>query len=256
MTVALLDNFGTGYLFARRTDVANSTPYQFAVLQSVEIDIDRTLKELMGQYQYPVDVAVGPGKITGKAKQADFNSVLFNDLFLGQTLTTSSGEQISVNEAHTIPGTPFQVTIAPPSSGTFVHDLGVFFTATGVPLHKVASSPTTGQYSVTEPGGVYTFAAADTTLGVQISYSYSVTNLTQIAFANLLMGPGPTFEFHQQLAYTAPGGTQEVYNLRLNQCRSGKLSMPFKNTDFTLFDFEFQAFADASGNIGNITMVR
>jgi hypothetical protein len=254
--MATIDNFGVGYLFGRRTDVANSTPYQFAVLQDFDLSIDRTLKELMGQFQYPVDVAVGPGKITGKAKQADFNAVMFNDLFLGQTLATGSGEQDAVNEVHAIPGTPFQITAAPPGGGTFVHDLGVIFQATGVPLKKVASAPTTGQYSVTEPAGVYTFAAADTTLSVLISYSYTSSTLTQISIANLLMGPGPTFELHQQLAYTTPGGTQNVYNMVLNQCRAGKLQLPFKNVDFTLFDFELQAFADAAGNIGKLTLVR
>lgn len=253
---AVIDGFGTGYLFARRTDVANSTPYQFGVLQGVDISFDRQLKELMGQFQYPVDVAVGPGKITGKAKEANFNATLFNDLFLGQTLATASGEQVVQNESHTIPGTPFQVTIAPPSSGTFVHDLGVVFSATGVPLHKVASGPTTGQYSVTEPGGVYTFAAADTTLVVLISYSYSVTSLTQISMANLIMGAGPIFELHQQMFYTGPSGTQNIYNLKFNQCRGGKIDLNFKNDSFVVPDYDFQAFADASGNIGTITLVR
>ena len=37
---------------------------------------------------------------------------------------------------------------------------------------EVASGPTTGQYSVS--AGVYTFAAADTLLGVLISYTYKI----------------------------------------------------------------------------------
>jgi hypothetical protein len=249
-------NFGAGYLFTRRTDITTPTPTQFGVLQDVSITFDRTLKELTGQLQFPVDVAVGAGKITCSAKHAEFDINMFNSLFFGNTLTSGAGTQVTANESHAIPTTPYQVTIAPPSSGTFVQDLGVRY-ATGGQLLRVASGPVTGQYSVAEPSGVYTFAAADTTLTVLISYSYTVTTATmnEIVITNQLMGVGPTFEAFLQLGYPNNVGTVNPFNLKLNACRSSKLGFPLKNTDYTIPDFEWQAFADSSGNIGILSQI-
>ena len=64
--------FGAGALWGNRTDVTGSGigPDQFGILQDVQIDWDWQTKELWGQFQFPVDIARGQGKITGKAKFA------------------------------------------------------------------------------------------------------------------------------------------------------------------------------------------
>lgn len=246
-----LYNFGTGNLFARRTDIALPTPCQFGVIQDVQVSIDRTLKELMGQNQFPYDVAVGPGKITGSAKKGEFDVNMFNSLFFGQTLTSGASVQVSVNEAHNGAAT---VTIVPPNSGTFVHDLGVRYAAGGLLTRGTAA---TGIYSVTEPGGVYTFGGTDVsgTPPLLFSYSYTVTTATmnEIVVANTLMGVGPTFEMFLQLGYPNNAGTVNPFNLKLHACRSGKISLPLKNTEHTITDFEWQAFADGSGNVMTIS---
>jgi len=258
-------NFGVGTLIGRRTGVdANNTaittptPARFGVVQDVDIEFERTLKELIGQYQFAVDIAGGQCKITGKAKFADIQANLYNDMFFGQTLTTGAGvgEQAVIDESHTAATT---VTIAPPSTGTFVHDLGVFYQATGIELTRVASAPAVGSYSVTEPGGVYTFNASEAGT-LLISYSYTVgTGVTTnklITINNQLMGITPSFELHVQLNYPNNSGVVNTLNLKLNSCRSSKLGFPLKNVDYQIPEFDFQAFADASNTIGTITLVR
>jgi len=95
--------FGAGALWGNRTDVtgAGIGPDQFAILQDVQIDFDWTTKELWGQFQFPVDIARGQGKIAGKAKFARIFGAIYGDLFFGQTpaagqLTVSENEMASV----------------------------------------------------------------------------------------------------------------------------------------------------------------
>lgn len=239
-------SFGSGTLIGVRTDIANSTPAVFGVVQDVEVGFDFSLKELIGQYQAPVAIARGALKITGKAKMARIYSQTYNSLFFGQTLAAGAILQ-AVNEPASIPGTPYQVTVA--NSSGFQKDLGVFFAATGVQLTRVASSPASGQYSVNESTGQYTFAAADTALSVLINYSYSTnTGANKITLANQLMGAGPTFRINLAETYNS-----KVLNIQLNACVAGKLSFPFKNQDWTISDFEFQALADSAGEIGTMS---
>ncbi len=137
--------FGSGNLYGINT-AANSTPRKLGNLQDVAFDISYTMKELRGQGQFAVDLRRGSGKITGKAKFATINGAILNDLFFAQTATTGL-LQSAFSEAWTIPASPFMVTAA--NANTFDTDLGVIYTATGLPLTKVASGPTTGQYAMT-----------------------------------------------------------------------------------------------------------
>ncbi|MCE9561887.1 MAG: hypothetical protein K8U57_07520 [Planctomycetes bacterium] len=236
--------FGSGTLIGVRTDIANQTPAVFGVVQDAEIDFDFSLKELIGQYQAPVAIARGALKITGKAKAARIYGSMYNSLFFAQTQATGGILQ-AVNESGSIPTTPYQITVA--NSSGFLTDLGVFNATTGVQLTRVASGPTTGQYSVS--AGVYTFAAADTGLALVINYSYSTNSgATKITLANQLQGSAPTFQINLAETYNS-----KVLNIQLNANVASKLSFPFKNQDFVVNDFEWQSMADAAGNIGYIT---
>jgi len=249
-------NFGVGTAIGRRTDVSNPTPSFLGILQEVDISFDQTLKELMGQYKMPVDVAPAQLKVTGKAKFARISAYTINDLFLGDSVTLSAGERMSIAEAATIPATPGPYTITVAQNATFQNDLGVFYASSGVQLIRVASAPAVGQYSVDDitPGqGVYTFAAADQAVGVLIYYNYTVTNLKQISMDNKLMGTGPSFELNLQEVYTNNAGQTNYLYLKLNACRSSKMTMPFKNIDYTISEFDFTAFADQANNWGSIS---
>lgn len=81
------------------------------------------------------------------------------------------------NEPWTIPAAPWQVTAGQPY-GTWGQDDGVTFATGGAALTKVASSPATGQYSVTGVG-IYSFAAADAGRSVLINYSYIPQDIEQ-----------------------------------------------------------------------------
>lgn len=234
-------SFGSGVLLAARTDIANATPVPFGMMQEVTLDLSATSKELYGQFQFPVAVARGQIKATGKAKVASLSGMAMASLFFGQM---PAGGQLTAayQEAGTIPGaSTYIITVA--NSATFVDDYGVTYLSDGLPLTKVASNPTTGQYSVA--AGVYTFAAADTGLAVLISYAYTVASTGQkFTVTNQLLGTTPTFQC--QFYSTFEG---KVVSVKIRKAISNKLSIGTKLEDFVMPEFDFAFFADESGNV-------
>ena len=67
------------------------------------------------------------------------------------------------------------------------------------------------------------------------------------------MGPTPMFEISLKESFNYFGTTKDLL-VKLNACVSSKLSLPFSNTKFTVAEFDFQAIADASNNIGTISV--
>lgn len=246
--MATKQKFGVGVLIATSlTDalgVALAVPqsYRLGILQDVSTDFSFESKPLYGANQLPVDQGRGKAKLAFSAKTADIKATALAALHFG--ITPSVGVKLPVIDfAATVPSTPFQVTIVPPTSGTWLSDLGVQ-TAAGVTLTRVASGPTTGQYSVS--AGVYTFAAADTGVAMLISYEYSAASGGIIVpMTNQLMGYSPSFSV---MLYNDSKGSKLA--VKLNNCQSDKLSMPFKNEDFAIADFGFMALDDGTGSAG------
>jgi hypothetical protein len=234
-------SFGSGILLGTRTDIANATPVNFGLVQEVTIEESATVKEIYGQYQYPLVSARGTIKTTGKAKVARISGLAFANLFYGITPVTGQ-LATSFAEAGTIPSaSPYTVTVA--NSSTFADDEGVVYAATGLPLTKVSSAPSTGQYS--ESAGVYTFSSADASKAVLTSYTYTLSGTGQkLTVTNPLLGATPTF---QALFYTTFQG--QPVSLKLNNCVSNKLTLQTKLEDFTMPEFDFSCFADSSGNV-------
>jgi hypothetical protein len=231
-------NFGVGKL----TLITPATPPQaidIGVVKDVSLDISFTTKELRGAYQFPVDVARAGGKISGKAKYGQINSGIVSAIL---NTTKSTGSKIGVaGETATVPGTPYQITVA--NSATWLDDLGVFDNTTGLYLTRVSSAPATGQYSVS--AGVYTFAAADTTHSMSISYSYTSAATGQTnALVNALMG---TSTVYQLTLFNSFRGKN--IGLKLYAATIPKLSFAFKNEDYTEQDLDFECFADSSGRV-------
>lgn len=246
-------NFGSGKLIAVPTNladgtaIANPTPVILGTMQDVSLDLSTEIKTLYGSKRYPIAVGQGKGKTEIKAKYAEIDGGILGSLFFGKAHTAGIKAAVFDDEA-TIPGTPYQLTVTPPSSGTFVADLGVLNAATGEQLTRVASAPATGEYSVS--AGVYTFAAADTGDTVKISYEYSASAGGKIwTMTNETMGYTPSFTLLLQNGYD---GKNLV--CKLNRCVSGKLSLPLKSDDFAVYDFEAEAFADTAGNLGYICL--
>src|SRR6185369_14385510 len=169
-------NFGVGLLTLTPSG-SNPTPVPCGVLQEVTVDIDQTTKELRGAYKAPVDVALADLKFSGKAKFARILASVIAAVLNGST-TASGSTAGAQNEVGTI--TAGSVTVS--NSATFVEDLGVIDTNTGLQMTRVASAPTTGQYSVA--AGVYTFAVADNGHVVWINYSYTTTGGKTVTYNN------------------------------------------------------------------------
>lgn len=248
-------SFGVGYMWGINTSTnPPGTPYaiRFGALQDVSIDFTFTTKELRSQKQFPLLIARGNGKIEGKAKVARLDINLFNQMFfdLAGYSGGTVGSQVIADESDTIPATtPFTITVATNPTG-MSEDLGVYYTATGIPLTLVTTTPTTGQYSVSVSTGVYTFAAADAGLGVKISYrTANMTGRTGINLINPVMGVTPTFKI--TLANEYSGNNQTI---TFAKCTSSKLSLPMKLDDFLIPELDFTVMDDGTGNIGSVTV--
>lgn len=227
---------------------ANPTPLVLNVLQDMQFDVAFEMKELYGQLQFPVDVAAGKGKITGKGKFASFTGKLLGDIVVGQTSATGYTSPVYNEGPTAIPTTPFQITVV--NGANFKTDLGVINAATGNPMTAIASgTPVAGQYKVAA-GGVYTFSSADNVSGikVQISYLYTVSGSGyNIVAANQLMGYGPIVEMDHFIQYEG-----NVALLRFFACRLTKWSFPAKQGDYLIQDVEFAMFANSAGNVFEI----
>lgn len=238
--------FGSGVLIATPSG-ANATPVQFGAVQDVTLDISFSSKQLFGQYQFPIALARGEGKITGKAKFANIDGPLFNDCFFGQNL--NAGQKLwAYNEAGAVASSsPY--TYATANAANFDGDLGVVYAASGLALTKVSSAPAVGQYSVS--AGVYTFSSGDAGKAVLVSYSYTQTSGgSRALIVNKAMGTAPTFQidFYQ----TNPNIAGAQWSLRLFNCVSNKLSIASKTQDFVVPELDFEAIANAANSIGEI----
>lgn len=246
--------FGSGTLIGTPTGdaygnaIALASPVKFGALQDISVDISFDTKMLYGPNQFPLAIGRGKGKVTGKAALAQINGTMWNSLLFGQTLTSGIVADYSDTTGSTIPGSPFAITVVPPSSGTWQFDLGVV-NANGVPLARVASGAATGQYVVS--AGVYTFAAADVGTKVFINYNYSATSTTakSSTVSNIPMGYAPTFQADLVLPFAG-----KTLTMSLPNCISTKLAIATKLDDFAIPSFEFDAFASAGGSVLTYSM--
>ncbi len=249
-------SFGTGKIVAVPTNdstgtaIANPTPVILGTMQDISVDMSVEIKTLYGGKRYPLRAGQGKGKVSIKAKYAEINAAILGQLFYGKA--AAAGIKAGVFDfAAAIPsGTPYELTVAPPSSGTFLTDLGVVRADTGIQMTRVASAPATGQYTVNTTGK-YTFAAADQGKPVLISYEYSAASATGQVFnlTNDLMGVTPSFSLLMQNSFDG-----QSLVMKLNRCVSGKMALPNKSDDFSVYDFDAEAFADATDSLGYICL--
>jgi hypothetical protein len=242
--------FGSGSLIGK-PNTANATPLQFGTLQEVTLDFSFTVKELHGQFQFPVDIGRGTAKITGKSKQGDLDPDIFGALFFNET--PSAGQVLAaINEAGSVPAaTTYTITVA--NAATFSSDEGVYYASSGIRMRRVAAAPAAGEYAVNESTGIYTFAAADAEAAVLISYVYtSTTGGRKFTINNNLLGDAPTFTVLFSGKRVTDGTTRNA-TIQLNRCMSNKLALATKLEDFTIPEFDFSAMADDSGSVGEMS---
>jgi hypothetical protein len=241
--------FGSGVLIGTQLNVANPTPINFGLVQKVSVNTSVSVKELYGQYAFPVAVGSGTRKVQCKASLARFSGQALGRLFYNQV--PSAGSTISqFAELHTIPSSsPYTVTVT--NATHFSADQGVVYSASGLPLIAVASSPAAGQYAVNASTGVYTFSSTDPAVGVNngimISYTYTASATGEaLVIANPLIGPTSTF---MATLFATDPTTNAQFSVTLNQCVASKFSFDTSIEDFAKPDFEFQAFANAAGQV-------
>lgn len=130
---------------------------------------------LSGTYQVPMTPAASPSPGQYSVNPAT-GTYSFHAADAGKVVSISYSYnllQLNNTETASIPGSPFQILVD--DSADFLQDTGVVFYPSGAKLQLITSgTPAAGQYKVS--AGLYTFAAADTTKQVQISYVTNTTN--------------------------------------------------------------------------------
>jgi hypothetical protein len=243
--------FGPGILWLTPTGVTAPTPVNIGFINEFSTDISFDSKDLFGQNQFPLLVARGTAKASGKMKAAVVSGQALNTVLYGGSWTAGTQYDATTTAATAIPTTPYQITPTVPSSGTWNQDLGVTNAATGEPLTAVAASPAAGQYSVS--AGIYTFSSADHTSGISVVISFAYTWASapgqNQTIANSLIGSTPTFQLDYKS--TLYGAT---YYLRIFQAIGTKGSFAHKITDYMMPEYDFGFFANASQNIGLVSL--
>jgi hypothetical protein len=242
--------FGAGFLYAMPAggnQPTNPTPVQIGVIQNVKLTFSGDIKKLRGQYQYPVDTAVGNREIKGSFESAQFGLSNWNNIMFGESGTTAGGLVLQNAEAHSVPATgPFTVTVNNNTTPTiWSQDAGVLDATTGQPLQAVGTGPATGQYSVS--AGVYTFAAADEGRALLINYYYTTTAGSSLQILNHPMGWGPIVSMDLTMPYQGFDKNIYLYNVRI-----GKIDLSTKQDDYTMGSSDWEAFANPAQQVARI----
>lgn len=240
--------FATGQLYA--TPVGGGAPLRVGALQDVSVEFSGDVKQLFGQYQFPLDVARGKTKVEGKIGTGNIDVSSFNQLFFGQTVTANAQKVQAQNEAHTIPVTPGPYTVTAANAADFYLDLGVYLVSTGEMLRQVSGAPASGEYSVNAGTGVYTFNAAQQGAAILLNYIYdsTTTGSGTLDINNQLMGVTPKFQLLASQTYN-----NKTFTLCLYSVVADKLSMPLKQDDYLISEVSYQASANATNQIGFIS---
>lgn len=233
--------FASGTLIATPVFTTGiQTPMKFGILQDVDLSFSGELKELYGQNRFAVAIAPGKTKIELKAKFAQIQGALFNNLFFGGAQTATQ-TLFADSEPHTIASGA--ATAA--NSTQFIADQGVFYAATGQQLQAATTITAPGQYN--QSGGVYAFSTGDNSQAVYLSYTYGSTSGSQITLINPKMGVGPQFSVVLSQMFD---GRQHTWIFP--QCQASKFSFPTKQDDFVIAEVDFMVAANAAGIVGTL----
>jgi hypothetical protein len=221
----------------------NPTPVALGVLQNIKLTLGADIKSLYGIDQWAVDTAIGKRSIKGSFEFAQISNLLMSQLFFGDATSAGSVDTTTYpGESHTIPATPYEITVTNDALTPLV-DYGVTFADTGIGLKAVATGPTTGEYAVDLATGVYTFAAADTTRPVFINYSWTpASGGSTLTVATHPMGWGPLISLNLVFPYEGGGLGFYLPNVRL-----GKIDIATKLEDYAMYTTDYEGFAGPNG---------
>jgi hypothetical protein len=237
--------FGSGVLAAIPSNGLD--PIVCGALQDVSIEFGADIKNLHGQFGFPLANGKGKQKIDIKAGNGALDVELYNNIYFANSTPAATGcKKFAQGETGTVPTTPYQITVA--NAATFFATMQVLNATTGARLQQVAAGPATGQFSVA--AGVFTFAAADVGVAVLIDYIYTdAASGKTLTLTNQLMGAAPAFKLILAEKFDA-----STLVCQFNKVTSGKLTLPLKQDDFMISDLEMSAFVDATNTLGFISM--
>lgn len=232
--------FGSGVLIGTP---AGGTPINFGILQDVSIDETAQMKRLFGAYNYPVAVAKGESTLTGKAKFARISAAAVG-LLMNNVQPAVGTQYLQLGEVVPTGGASPYVAA---NAANFAEDQGVIYATSGLPLKLItgAGTPAIGEYKVA--AGSYTLNAADIAAGVLANYVYNVVASGRTVSVNQQL-MGPMTYFSCRLFQTDPQ-TGLFYGVKLFNCVGSKLTHATKVGNWTIPEFDFEAFANAAGQV-------
>lgn len=212
-----VNGVGTGYLIAK-----DGTLLPLMDMQDMTIEINSTMEQVYGGdalfaiYTY----------IKEKSAQFTFTNASFSldMLKISQGATINTGGEVFGDDNILVTAGAGTLTAA---SGVDVSSVVVVEDVTGKVYSKVASSPSTGQFTVTT-GGVMGFATADN--GKELKVSYIFTDATAET-ADILTTSVPGFVElrHKSQPIEQPDGSKVEIHTRVFKARSdGKINIDFK----------------------------
>ena len=218
---------------------------RFGTLQEVTVDLQATLVRNPGNMFLGSVPTISNVALKFQAKTAQISGVAIHQLYFNSTPTAGS-QGVSRDQTGTVPASgPYTVTPAVPNSGTWAQDLGVQYSGSGLFLLPVASFPAQGQYTVA--AGVYTFNSADHGAALVFNYLYTQATGNSINQTNPWKGLAVQWQAILMGQYS---GQQVVWNLA--RCATENFKMLLPLNDFTIPNFAFQAFGDASSVQGSV----
>lgn len=238
--------FGPGIIIVTRTDIATQTPINVGYAQGLTLDIKGNLKELYGTSQFPLVVARGTIKASGKFESAEVSGIAWNAFYYGLASGFSSGGfQWQIGEKHVVPaGGTFTVT----AGGSFDQDLGVIYDSSALPVLKTASvAPGAGSYELSA-GGVYILNTVDVGKTVDVTYTASNSAGQTLVVTNQPIGTTPQFQLDYYTNLNQQGGATP-FAVRVFACVAGGHALNFKLEDFMMPNFDFSFYALSNGNV-------
>lgn len=245
--------FDSGYLVATLKSnapegaVTTPTPVILGALKSIRVEGVREINYVRADsLRYAFKPTETGHRVHATARFAVLDSVVASQLFWSSD--KAAGATLSdFYRTYTVPASPYQVTVAPPSSGTFLQDLGVK-AADGSTLTRVAGAPAVAtEYRVV--GAVYTFHADIEGDDVFISYLYTTATGEKVVIENKLRGYAATFQAVLRGTYN---GRQMT--LVLDRCVTTLAGLPLALEAFMVQDLAFEAVAVTDGNVGTISV--
>lgn len=235
--------FDAGFLCG--TSPLGGPPLRFGSLQEISVELDVELVRNRGNMQFGSVPTINNMAMKFIAKTAQISGLALHQLYFGSTPT--AGSQGLVRDlVATVPASgPYTLTPAVPNSGTWAQDMGVQYSVSGIFLVPVSSAPAQGQYTVV--AGVYTFNAADHGAALTLNFLFTQATGISINQTNPWKGLAPQW---QAVLVGQYNGQQIVWNLA--RCASENLKMLLPLNNFSIPQFQFQAYGDASSAQGSL----